>query len=648
MQLNSSTSKDVGFMGKKRAFILLMGIICMLAAPTYGQTYRINNIVDSLQRNAHVVVRFDSVYVYIKDINGYTYHEEKVISVLDPSLEKLGGAVVPYSDRENIKSFKAWLFDADGNMVKQAGMNDAVDISIADKVLAGSNRALAINLQKLKPPFTVKYIVEKEVAGTAFMPIWMPAPVCNQSIESATLTVQHQPHMEVKYNTVDLPQPQITSNQFIWQVKGFKAIKDAAYSLPCSSLQPSAELMLKEFKLYNVEGSSAQWTDIGKFINSIAHENLDLKKISDHELNAIFDSGKSDIEKTKNLFSYLEHNFHYAGIEVGIGGWKPEQAINTLKKKYGDCKALVTVMKAMLKRAGIESYYTLVNAESSDKDVKGDFPCLDFNHVILCVPVPGDTLWLECTSQVTPFNYLYASTTNRHGLLVYEGGARLIFIPPHLNNYKTCSSHLTFKQDSETGNVISAVALRRGELQDTLRFLNDQNDKKVTGAFIYHSLNLQNTVVNSFTIAPVNQDSALVIISLDLSNEIAIKKTDARIFIKTDLLAPIINVPAKNEARNDAIDISSGYVQTDTLVYNLLPGYAPENFKTEEERINTSMFGETSCKISYTAEIGLLSVIRSYKLKPGNYPGSEYSNFRNFLLQAQKSIAPELVLKKKG
>ncbi len=100
------------------------------------------------------------------------------------------------------------------------------------------------------------------------------------------------------------------------------------------------------------------------------------------------------------LYNYLQQNSHYVGIQLGIGGWQTYDAIYVATKKYGDCKALSNFMISLLKEAGIKAHAVVIEAGEDQKDFDKDFAHDPFDHVICCVPLDKDTIWLECTESV--------------------------------------------------------------------------------------------------------------------------------------------------------------------------------------------------------------------------------------------------------
>lgn len=613
--------------------------------------YPINEIADSLRRNAAAVIRNNDVTIDIQNIHGCTYSEETVISVLNSSMEELADVKVWYDEnRDYIKSFNAWIYDADGKMVKHLGKQDGSEFSATPGyVLAGTSRVKYWDLKSLKAPYTIKYSCVKEISGTFQLPDWMPAKTAGISIQHASFHVNAGEGVSVNYKATGVLGNTFNSKKLLWEINGFNAIRKNEYAPKYWTILPHVLLMAKEFELYGYKGSSKTWNEIGVFMNALMKNRDELGTLNDPKLNDIIKSSVSEKEKVRLIYKYLQDNFRYVCITLGIGGWQPQEASFTMQKKYGDCKSLSMVMKAMLKKAGIESCLVLITAGNESRiELEPDFPHANFNHAILCVPLVNDTIWLECTSQTDPYNYLGSFTDNRRALMIFDGGARIVNTPDYNEKNNLSNTKATIKLNADNIVSVSASITKQSELQDELRAAINQKDAKYIEATIYSSSHLKNTTISSYAVTAVEADMPVASYTLNLTDENTIKQTELRLFIKTNLFSPITSIPEKNEHRTQKVYVNTGYTQSDTLIYILPTGYIPESFKSGVEKEIIDQFGTAKCNIKYVTETGEIFVIRSFCLKHAVYSADQFQPLRDFLLKSIKLCCPELVLKKQA
>ena len=110
-------------------------------------------------------------------------------------------------------------------------------------------------------------------------------------------------------------------------------------------------------------------------------------------------------EKIAAVYQYLASTTRYVSIQLGIGGLQPIAAADVHRTGFGDCKGLSNYMRAMLTELGIPSTYTVISTTS--RRLLADFASANQNnHVILQVPLPNDTLWIECTNPTLPLGYV--------------------------------------------------------------------------------------------------------------------------------------------------------------------------------------------------------------------------------------------------
>lgn len=86
----------------------------------------------------------------------------------------------------------------------------------------------------------------------------------------------------------------------------------------------------------------------------------------------------------KALYAWDSAHINYIGLELGVGGFVPISANETLKTGYGDCKAHSTLLEALLAARGITAYPVMINWSDSFDLVP--LPGPDFNHAINYLP----------------------------------------------------------------------------------------------------------------------------------------------------------------------------------------------------------------------------------------------------------------------
>jgi len=147
------------------------------------------------------------------------------------------------------------------------------------------------------------------------------------------------------------------------------------------------------------------------------------------EIKNIVSPSDNSEQKVVKLYKYLQSHTRYISVELGIGDWQPFDARYVYNHGYGDCKALSNYMISLLKEEGIKAYPVLIYSGSSVHPLVKDFPSIQFNHVIVYVPLKNDSLWLECASQTDLPGEVDWDIENREALMVTPRGGVLIKLP---------------------------------------------------------------------------------------------------------------------------------------------------------------------------------------------------------------------------
>ena len=142
-------------------------------------------------------------------------------------------------------------------------------------------------------------------------------------------------------------------------------------------------------------------------------------------------------EKEAVLLDYLDRNVRYTGIEFGGAAIIPHEPVETLGKRYGDCKDKATLLVTMLRAAGIPSYVALLNA-GSRMDVPAELPGMGlFDHAIVYVPAIAASgsqaatpaVWIDATDRYARLGQLPIADQGRMSLIARPETDALTQIP---------------------------------------------------------------------------------------------------------------------------------------------------------------------------------------------------------------------------
>ncbi len=359
-----------------------------------------------------------------------TYYHEIVKILTVRGREKYGEFFIPYSlGGQRVKILKARTFKPDGDIIEATSIKDLKPMegyhlysNVAQKV---------ISLPAVVPGATIEiyYSIDdlgREVTGKNFQdtfyfqsfdPILDSVYILelpkNKKFRYKTVRIDIKPEIKEKYDDI----------VYTWEVKDIPQI------LSEPSMPP-----YKEIAPYLFVTSYKSWKEISDWVWGISEPQAKAGDELKKKVMELIKDANTRMEKIERIYTYVITDIRYVGLEFGISGFMPHKADDVFRYKYGDCKDKATLMKAMLKVAGIDSYLTLVRTRELghlDKDMPG----LEFNHAILAVKNDkGEYMFLDGTAEDVPFGRLPGSDQGAEAMIVTKDGPVFKEIP--LDSYE--------------------------------------------------------------------------------------------------------------------------------------------------------------------------------------------------------------------
>jgi transglutaminase-like putative cysteine protease len=629
----------------------LILILCYLFCNnTYAQVYQLTKNPIDLTKNADAITRLETTNIKIKSTTKVEVDYKSVITILNKQGEDFGDLSLSYDKDITINSIKAVLYDALGQKVNDYNKNDFTDQSqISDFSIYEDNRVKFLNISRTTYPYTVEFTYSINLNSNFFIQGWYPQPTYNLAVENSLYTITYPKTLPVRFKESVLSKG--TSKEIDGQITTTYACKNLAaleyedLSSGIDNITPWVRASATNFTYDNSSGDLSTWNSLGKWVYDI-NKDLDILPPATAAIaHQMTDEIKDPKEKIKVLYKYLQSKTRYVSVQLGIGGFRSFSAEKVAGNNYGDCKALSNYMKALLKEVNIPSQLVIVKAgERGNTNLWSDFSSIgQANHMILCVPLAKDTVWLECTSQKQPFNYLGSFTDNRNVILVSENGGKLVKTPYYApnKNFQLRKANIILSQNGDAEAKIS-TSFGGEQFEDINSQLykepKDQKDYLIRGV----SNGIANPEILNFNYAQKNPDIPEIEETISLKAPKLLTGLGDNLFLTLNILNKRTYIPATIENRKTNFKLSMSYYDKDEIVYELPAGYKVDFLP--ENSIIKSPFGEYKTQIK--VEANKIIYLREQIMLENQYPPEKYNELVNFYKAIFKADKQKVVLAK--
>lgn len=444
----------------------------------------------------------------------YTHVDERRILVTSPDGMDHTFSRLPYDKLNEVKSFELEVVDlATGKTLKKAKLRDMGDAAYySSSSVFDDNRYKYFEVTTPKYPIEVKIRSEVYSKTNFFLPNWIPVLEYNQKVTESSFTVHYPTSMGLNFKEINL-----SGNRSEKELAGITTItwseSDLAVQARDFKSEDDLKLMLApvQFALDQYPGEMKDWSGLASWQYELNKGRDVLPGDFATKVLSLVEGIEDPYEKVKILYGYLQENYRYVSIQLGIGGWQTMTAEDVVKYSYGDCKGLTNLMKAMLDLVGIPSNYTLVYAGPDAKDIEVDLPSNQFNHVILQVPTDAQPIWLECTSTLLPAGYLGDFTKNRHVLVTHEGGGYLTKTPAYnAEHWNLIRSQSKVVVDAQGNARINTKQQFLGNFAEEMLYVKSKLDERQQRDYLNRNSAVSGLIVEDYRIEVTNQDSVPV------------------------------------------------------------------------------------------------------------------------------------------
>ncbi|MGV3763357.1 DUF3857 domain-containing protein [Parapedobacter sp.] len=613
--------------------VILVIVSVGLLRATAQSDYAVAHIPATLKSRADAVVRHEEIVVDMISPTKVRYRVDRAITVFNPAGEERARLVIHYDKATSIKQISGAVYDEMGFQLRKFTKRDCRDESaVSDFSLYEDSRVKHFLPAVAGYPYTVAYSYEVERKQNLIIPAWRPEAYWDVAVQHSQYTFICAEEDEVRvivtnYSGEPVHHVDDGRHATTWAADNLPARQYEPYSPDPETYKTIVRVAPVYFEYYKHNGQYTNWEELGGWMfDALLSDGMELSAQTVAEVNKLVDGLASDKEKAAALYGYLQRKTRYVSVQIGIGGFKPTAAAVVDRLGYGDCKGLVNYMRALLAVVDIPSYYCVVEAGNAKRDIRVDFASMDQgNHVILCVPLEQDTVWLECTSQRLPFGFLGSFTDDRTVWACTPEGGKLLRTPTFAAPVSTQKRHADL-QLAEDGTVSGQMRtiFSGGQYDNHLEIAESSGAAQMK--LLKDAYDIDHIGFEHVDYEKQVDDAPTLIENLDVTMPRYAPSNGTQTFLLPNIFNRQFSIPDLNN-RKQAVYVNRGFTDEDHLTYTLPDGYTVVDgpWKITLD----SPFGRFELTMEQTGN--QLSYRRLLVLREGTYPADRYTELCGFI-----------------
>lgn len=613
--------------------LLSILVLMLLQHVLVGQDYATARIPDELKSRATAIVRNESTVMDMKNETNILETVTRAITILNKAGEEYASLELYYDKSKSIKEVKGAVYNEFGISMGKFSLKDFKDYSATGQVSMYDD----IRVKYYQPsfsnyPYTVTYTYVIKHSQNLHIPYWMPNYSADLAVEKSSYQLICKPEQLLRIKTENVPaEAEIESHDkfktYTWRATHLSARKKEPFSPLKDENAICVKVVPQNFIYYKRKGEFENWNQFGKWVyDDLLKDKKDLPPAAKEKVQEIIKGKETATAKAKALYEYMQSKTRYISIQIGIGGLEPFPASYVDRLGYGDCKALVNYMQALLDEAKINSHYCIVQAGNAKRSLDPEFAnVVDGNHIILCIPLETDSIWLECTSQKQPFNFLGDFTDDRLVLACTPEGGQILKTPTYnwQTNQQVRNATLQIQEDGSVAGIMKTT-FTGAQFDNHFGNIFKSPTEQIKTLKEYYDVD--NIYFNKLHYTIENATTPQVIEDLDLQIKSYVVKNGNTLIIHPNIFNTSTSIP-ESKNRKNKLYINRGYTDIDELDFKLW-----HEVKGKIQPVNKIIESPMG---TYTLQIkqndGTIHFYRKLEIKEGLYASEDYQKYYDFM-----------------
>lgn len=640
-----------------RYLVVLMGLVCVVGfvpyanagdAPPWLHAF-VNAPLPAHDEKADAVLLYWEDTVTVLSADKLKEHVRTAYKILRPEGREYGVAAVPFNSHKKVANLHGWCIPQQGKDYVVSD-KDAVEVyprGIENIELMTDIKVKLLQIPAADPGNLIGYEYDTEERPLVLQRAWEFQEKIPSGEQHYSLSLPSGwEYRAVWLNYSEVQPSQGGNNQWQWTVRDVPAIRKEVDMPPVSGV---AGQMIVSFFPPGGPGTNgfANWQQMGSWYTNLTQGRRDASPEMKQAVLTMTASSPTTLKKMQAIANFMQHDVRYVAIELGIGGWQPHPATEIFAHRYGDCKDKATLMSAMLREMGVDSYYVVINTARGAVTPATPAHVDGFNHAILAIKLPdgvsdpsltaisenpkyGRLLFFDPTNALTPFGQISGNLQANYGLLVTPDGGQLVDLPqqpPSMNGIQR-TAQLTLDPAGTLKGDVREVRVgdrARSERHMMLAATTDRDQIRPIEGLLANSLPTFRLLKANVTNLHHSDQPFGFTYSFEAPNYT--KTAGSLVLVRPRVIGTkAVGFLETNEPRKFPVEFAGPALDTDTFEITLPPGYTVDELP---DPVNADYsFGSYHSKTEVSGTV--IRYTRSFEIKELSIPATKAEELKKF------------------
>lgn len=386
-----------------------------------------------------------------------------------------------------------------------------------------------------------------------------------------------------------------------------------------------------QVKSFRNKGETLQGFDN---VNDIYNWNNRLYKMADNDadklkpqLARIIADKKTDLEKIKAIYYWVQDKIRYIAYEDGYSGYIPSSAQDVLNNKYGDCKGMANLLSEFLKLAGYDARFTWIGTRTIPYQQSLAALCVN-NHAITTLYYNGKEYFLDATEKYVPFGENAYRIQGKEAMIANKDKFDIKMVPLTTGEDHKVFTKAAFSLDKDVlkGNVqVTLSGNERKDFHQTYQNLPNGTREKFLRGFI--EFNNDNVIASNIKTSELNNREAQMVVSGNIELANYVQTIAGTRYVNLDFFPKTLESYLPDEKRTNGYDLDYVLSFEDEFSLSIPAG---SKFSDLPEKLELKSAGY-EFKGEYVVSGNTIVLKKYLVLKKSTIAKSDFEDWKNFL-----------------